>query len=252
VRRKRSAPLTSHLSPLTPLPPHYDSPVHHIVEDPDAVAGWAAEWVAEAIQGAVRHTGSCSLSLAGGTAPRETYRRLSALWAVPWPQVEIFFGDERAVPPDSADSNYRMAREALLGHVPIPLSRIHRMEAERSDLNAVAREYEALLPAALDVLLLGIGADGHTASLFPHAPALTETQRLVLAVVGGDPLVQRLTITPPVIGRAARLLIIASGADKAAAVARALEGPDDVSGVPAQLARHGTWILDRPAARAIT
>lgn len=215
------------------------------------MAGWAAEWIAEAIHGAVRHKGSCSLALAGGASPRETYRKLAALWAVPWPQIEVFFGDERAVPPDSIDSNYRMAREALLSHVPIPLPRIHRMEAERSDLNAVAREYEALLPGSLDVLLLGIGADGHTASLFPHAPALTETQRLVLAVVGGDPLVQRLTITPPVIARAARLLVIATGAEKAAAVARALEGPDDVVGLPAQLSRHGTWILDKAAAASL-
>jgi 6-phosphogluconolactonase len=225
--------------------------VHHIVEDTEAVAAWAAEWIAEAVHGAVRHKGSCSLALSGGASPGETYRKLAALWAVPWPQVEVFFSDERAVPPDSSESNYRMAREALLSQVPIPSARIHRMEAERSDLNAVAREYEALLPASLDVLLLGIGADGHTASLFPHAPALAESQRLVLAVVGGDPLVQRLTITPPVIARASRLLVIATGANKAAAVARALEGPDDVAGLPAQLARHGTWILDQPAAASL-
>ncbi len=229
----------------------YDSPVHHIVEDADAVATRAADWIADAIQKAVRQNGACSLALAGGASPRMAYLRLGALPAVPWPEVDIFFGDERAVPPDSPDSNYRMATETLLSHVPIPPPRIHRMRAERADLNTAAREYEALLPESLDVLLLGIGADGHTASLFPHAPALAEAERLVLAVVGGDPLIQRLTITPPVIVRAARILVIATGADKAAAVARALEGPDDVASVPARLARHGTWIIDEPAAQAL-
>ena len=225
--------------------------MHHIVEDPDAVAVWAADWIAEAIQGAVRNKARCSLALAGGTSPRETYRKLSTLWAVPWPQVEIFFSDERAVQPDSPDSNYQMAREALLSHVPIPATGIHRMEAERSDLSDVAREYEGLLPASLDILLLGIGVDGHTASLFPHAPSLTEMHRRVLQVVGGDPLIQRLTITPPVIASAARTLMLVTGTDKAVAVARALEGPDDVAGIPAQLARHGTWILDKAAAQAL-
>lgn len=225
--------------------------MHHIVEDADAVAVWAADWIAEAIQGAVRNKALCSLALAGGSSPRNTYRKLSTRWAVPWPQVEIFFGDERAVPPDSPDSNYRMASEALLSHVPIPKSGIHRMEAELSDLTAVAHAYEGLLPASLDILLLGIGADGHTASLFPHAPALTERQRRVLRVVGGDPLVQRLTITPPVIESASRILMFATGTDKAEAVAHALEGPDDVTGIPAQLARHGTWIIDKNAAQAL-
>lgn len=221
------------------------------MEDADAVAAWSADWIAGALlEGAARKQ-SCTLALAGGTTPRNVYRHLSTIPAIPWPGVEIYFGDERAVPPDSPDSNYRMAWDALLRHVPIPAPRIHRMEADRSDLGAVAREYEALLPESLDVLLLGIGADGHTASLFPHAPALAESTRLVLAVVGGDPLIQRLTITPPVIARASRILVIAAGADKAAAVARALRGPDDTAGVPAQLARHGTWILDRAAARSL-
>jgi len=229
----------------------YDSRVHHIVEDAEAVAGRAAGWIADAVRKAVREKGGCTLALAGGTTPRLAYARLPALPTVPWAQVEVFFGDERAVPPDSPDSNYRMALEALLRHVPIPPVRIHRMEAERADLGTVSREYEALLPECLDVLLLGIGADGHVASLFPHAPALTERERLVVPGVGGEPLIQRLTITPPVIERAARVVVFAAGADKAEAVARALEGPDDVSSVPAQLARGGTWILDRAAARSL-
>lgn len=229
----------------------YDSRVRHIVEDADAVAGRAAGWIADAVRKTVHERGECTLALAGGTTPRLAYARLLALPTIPWIHVEVFFGDERAVPPDSSDSNYRMALEVLLRHVPIPPERIHRMEAERADLGSVSREYEALLPESLDVLLLGIGADGHVASLFPHAPALAERERLVVPVVGGEPLIQRLTITPPVIQRAVRVLVFAAGAEKADAVARALEGTDDVASVPAQLGRGATWILDRAAAQAL-
>jgi 6-phosphogluconolactonase len=229
----------------------YDSLVHHIVEDADAVASRGAGWIADAIRKTVRDKGACALALAGGSTPRQAYRRLPTLPLVPWAQVEVFFGDERAVPPDSPDSNFRMAQETFLSQVPIPAGKIHRMAAERDDLMTAAREYEALLPASLDVLLLGIGPDGHTASLFPHAPALQEREHRVVRVVGGEPLVQRLTITPPVIQHAARTLVLATGAEKAEAVARALEGPDDVGAVPAQLARGGTWILDRAAARLL-
>jgi 6-phosphogluconolactonase len=225
--------------------------VHHIVEDADAVAGRAAGWIADAIRKTVRDKGTCTLALAGGSTPRQAYQRLPALPVVPWPQVEIFFCDERAVPPESPDSNFRMAQEAFLNQVPIPMAKVHRMTAELDDLTTAAREYEALLPATLDVLLLGIGPDGHTASLFPHAPALLEREHRVVRVVGGEPLVQRLTITPPVIQRAVRVLVLATGTDKADAVARALEGPEDVESVPAQLARGGTWILDRAAARSL-
>jgi 6-phosphogluconolactonase len=225
--------------------------MHHIVEDAGAVASRAAGWIADAIRKTVRDKGACSLALAGGSTPRLAYQRLPSLPVIPWPQVEIFFGDERAVPPESPDSNFRMAQEAFLSQVPIRLEKIHRMAAERDDLVTAAREYEALLPASLDILLLGIGPDGHTASLFPHAPALQEREHRVVRVVGGEPLIQRLTITPPVIQHATRVLVLATGAEKADAVARALEGPDDVAAVPAQLARGGTWILDRAAARSL-
>jgi 6-phosphogluconolactonase len=226
--------------------------MHYVVEDADAVARRSAGWIADAIRKTVDERARCAFALSGGSSPRGCYERLPAQPRVPWERVEIYFGDERAVPPDSPDSNYRMAWEAFLRHVPIPAAQIHRMEVERDDLTTVAREYETKLPESLDVLLLGIGADGHTASLFPHAPSLSEQERRVMPVTGGDPLVQRLTITPPVIQSAVRILVIATGADKANAIARALEGADDVAGVPAQLARQGTWILDRAAAAALT
>lgn len=225
--------------------------MYYVVEDADAVARRAAGWIADAIRKTVAEQGRCALALVGGTSPRGCYERLPAQPNVPWDRVEIYFGDERAVPPDSPDSNYRMAWETLLRHLPITAPHIHRMEVERGDLTTAAREYEALLPESLDILMLGVGVDGHTASLFPHAPSLSEHERRVMPVTGGDPLVQRLTITPPVITGAKRLLVIAIGAEKAAVVARALEGAADIAGVPAQLARQGTWILDRSAGGAL-
>lgn len=225
--------------------------MYYVVEDADAVARRAAGWIANAVRKTVEARGRCALALAGGSSFRRCYELLPAQPRVPWEKVEFLFGDERAVPPESPDSNYRMAWETLLRHLPITAPQIHRMQAERDDPATVAREYEELLPASLDVLLLGIGTDGHTASLFPHAPSLFEMDRRVMPVTGGDPLVQRLTITPPVILSASRIIVLATGAEKADAVARALEGVDDVSGVPAQLARHGTWILDPAAAVAL-
>jgi 6-phosphogluconolactonase/glucosamine-6-phosphate isomerase/deaminase len=126
------------------------------------------------------------------------------------------------------------------------------MEAERADRDQAAREYERLLAAPLDVLVLGIGQDGHTASLFPGSSALAERRRLVLPVLGTKSPPERLTITPPVIESARRVAVIASGADKAAMVARSVEGPWAPEDVPAQLARRGHWFLDRAAAARLT
>lgn len=224
-----------------------------VVDDERALAETGAKWITDAIREAVRERGHCALALTGGDTPRPVYERLARIPGVPWIKLSIFFTDERAVPPDHPDSNYRMAFESLLSHLPIPPSQIHRMQAESDDLNEAARAYESLLPEQLDVLVLGMGADGHTASLFPYAPALGESTRRVLPVRGGDPLVQRLTITPPAIEGARRVLVLVSGADKADIVARALqEGPDDIMELPVQLARERTWILDRAAASKLS
>lgn len=218
------------------------------VEGPADLAAAAAAWLAAEIGGAAARRGECSLALAGGRTPRPAYERLATLPGVPWPAVSVFFGDERAVPPQHPDSNYRMAYDALLSRAPIPPERIHRMEAERRDLAQAAQEYAAVLPDSLDVVLLGMGADGHIASLFPHSPALAEQTRRVVPVAGGLPVTDRLTITPPVLASARHLLVLATGKGKAAAVRRALEGPVEAAALPAQLARSGTWILDRAAA----
>ena len=215
----------------------------------EAFAATAAGLLARAIAGVPGRP--IAIALAGGTTPRRAYRALAAHRDLPWGSVRVFFGDERAVGPDDEASNYRMARESLLSHVPVLASHVFRMPAERPDREAAAAEYEAVLPDALDVLVLGIGSDGHTASLFPGAPVLRETVRLVRPALGPDPPRERLTITPPVIARARTVIVLASGAEKAAAVKAALEGAYDPRACPAQLARDALWFLDTAAASAL-
>jgi len=230
---------------------------HVVVETPGAFAHRAAAWLAETVADVLaaprggRGAGRCALALSGGTTPRPVYAALAApelASRVDWNGVDVYFGDERAVPRDHADSNFRMAMEALLSRVPIPPARIHRMEAERQDLDAAAAAYGDLLPAALDVLVLGMGADGHTASLFPGSPALAERERRVVVVDGPNPPRRRMTITPPVIAAARHVLVLVTGKEKAAAVARAVDEATPASEIPAALARHGVWFLDRAAA----
>jgi 6-phosphogluconolactonase len=225
-----------------------------VVPDPRALARRAAEWLVETLRAAVAERGECAVALAGGGTPRATYEVLgsSALAAaVPWGAISWYFGDERAVPPDHPDSNYRAARETLFAARPEALERVYRMPAEAADLLLAARAYGELLPDPLDLILLGIGEDGHTASLFPGSPALGERSARVAVVTGPKPPNPRLTVTPPVIESARELLVLVSGAAKAEAVGRALEGPLDSMAVPAQLARPGTWIVDAAAASAL-
>lgn len=216
------------------------------------LARQATEWLSHEMNSAIAERGSCTLGVAGGRTPEPVYRELASDGRIDWQRVQVFFGDERAVQPDHPDSNFLMVHQALLSRVPIPSANVHRMEAERADRDAAALEYERLLPPRLDVLLLGMGPDGHTASLFPGSPALNEWQRLVLPVRGPKPPAERLTITPPVIEAARKPAVIATGADKAVMVARALEGPFAPSAVPVQLARQGCWFLDQAAAARLT
>ena len=211
----------------------------------------AARHIAESIEQAIADHGRASVMLAGGSTPRAVHRQLALNPRIAWDKVEIFFGDERAVPPGDPQSNYRMARESLLDAVSIPSSQIHRMPAERPDREAAAEEYARRLPERLDLIILGLGEDGHTASLFPGSSALRETARKVVAVMGPKASPQRLTITPPVIAAAREKIILVSGSGKAVAVAQALEGPDQPVQCPAQLARNGIWIMDRDAASGL-
>jgi 6-phosphogluconolactonase len=227
------------------------TPGRIVVREPGALVEAAADWIAAAIEDAVRERGRCAVAVAGGSTPRPVYERLARepyRSRLPWQAVDLFFGDERAVPPDDPASNYRMVSLALLERLPTGPGRVHRMEGERADADAAARDYERLLPETLDLLLLGTGPDGHTASLFPGSPALDEQQRRVVAVTGTKPPPRRLTVTPPVIRSARRIAVLAIGAEKAAVVARALQGPLLPYDLPVQLALRGVWFLDREAA----
>src|SRR5947207_801952 len=171
--------------------------------DSNQLAKRAAEHIAEALKKAISADSAASLALAGGTTPRAAYEALAKIPGIDWSKVSVYFGDERAVPPTHPDSNFAMAQAALFERVPLPATNIHRIVAEGPDQQAAARAYEALLPARISVMVLGIGEDGHTASLFPGSPALHERTRRVLPVIGPKPPPQRLTITPPVIEAAA-------------------------------------------------
>jgi 6-phosphogluconolactonase len=199
--------------------------------DPAALARAAAEEVARRAEAAVAARGAFTLALAGGSTPRALYRLLADPGApfrarIAWPAVHAFFGDERAVPPDSFDSNARMAREALLDHVPV--GSVHRIAGELGADEAAAR-CEADLRAhfgdapvpRFDLVLLGLGSDGHTASLFPGSPALAVRDRWAVAGPPGlPPLVPRVTLTLPVLDAARAVLFLVAGADKAAPLRR--------------------------------
>jgi 6-phosphogluconolactonase len=223
-----------------------------LIHPPERFAGEAAAHLATTIGMAVAARGECSLALAGGRTPEPVYEHLAAeplVRAVPWESVRIFFGDERAVAPDDPASNYAMVKRTLLDHV--TPGAVHRMEADRTDRDAAARDYSQLLPDQLDVLLLGVGTDGHTASLFPGSDALQERLRRVVPVTGPFVPHHRLTITPPVITAARQVLVLVAGPGKAAVVSDVL-GPElDIARWPAQLAGSGTWILDTAAASGL-
>lgn len=230
-----------------------------IEADAEAVAARAAAMVETSAAESIAARGRFVLALAGGATPRATYARLADRNAVEWARVHVVWSDERAVPPEHDASNYRMAREALLDRVSIPESQIHRLRGEGARDEEAAR-YERVLRSlvadgVIDLALLGIGVDGHTASLFPGDPFDPRDRRWVLAVAASTTRTPRLTLTPAVLTDARTILFLATGADKADAVAAAVEGPDNPD-LPAQriaqAASDVRWVLDRAAGRLLT
>jgi 6-phosphogluconolactonase len=220
-----------------------------VVLPPVTFGSLAARRIAAEIRRVLQSRDRCTLALSGGETPRPVYQRLAELLEREvWRRVEIYFADERCVPPDDPASNYRMVRETLLDLLPTTPARVQRMEGERPDRDTAARAYEALLPERLDLLVLGLGPDGHIASLFPQSSSLAERRRRVLAVTAPKPPPDRLTITPPVIRSAGLTIGLVAGAEKAEALARVRDGPDDTEETPGRLARDGLWIVDTAAA----
>jgi 6-phosphogluconolactonase len=221
---------------------------------------------------AIRSRGEFVVALSGGSTPRSMYARLAAepgASSVNWSRVQVLWGDERCVPPDHAASNYRMAREALLDHVPIPAANVHRIRGE-DDPGAAATAYEQVIrgvlrtptgpprgpsAARIDLVLLGLGVDGHTASLFPGAVAVHDSPSWVRAEYAQAVSAWRVTLTPVIINAAAVVAFVVTGGAKAAIVRKVLEGPHRPHELPAQLiapaAGHVLWFVDAPAAAAL-
>lgn len=209
----------------------------------------AAAFILTKAREALKERGLFRLSLSGGKTPRGVYMALAAgAGDLPWDKVQITFGDERCVPPDHADSNYKMANEALFVPTGIPSGNVFRIEGE-IDPDTAARQYEAKLAAvaarfgepiyAHDLVLLGIGEDGHTASLFPGSPALEETKRLLLPVIGPKPPPQRISMTFPLINAARCRAFLVTGKEKEAVI-RAVQAGDPQ--YPASRAQNAVWL----------
>ena len=238
-----------------------------VVGNTAALAEQAANRFVEAATRALADVGAFRVALSGGTTPQSLYARLAAepfRSRVDWERVQVFWGDERCVPPDHADSNYRLAQELLLSRVPVRPDNVFRMRGEATDPDLAAAEYAGELQTAFglkrgerprfDLILLGMGSDGHTASLFPHSPALREVTRLAVAVYVEAVKSYRITLTLPVLNNAASVLFVVSGGDKAERL-RAVLGGKPSHAAPASMVRpeHGTlhWIVDRAAAAGL-
>lgn len=233
-----------------------------VLPAPADVAARAAALVAEAARAAVAARGRFVVALAGGSTPKAAYALLAQDASLPWAATHVWFGDERCVPPDDAHSNYRMAREALLAHVPVPEAQVLRIEGERAPDDAAAR-YDALLAGEavrdagtplFDFVLLGVGPDGHTASLFPGTAALDERARWAVAVpapAAVGPHVPRVTLTFRALESARAVVVLAAGAEKQGAVRAAFGGGGDVPPAGRVRGRARTvWLLDERAAGA--
>jgi len=240
-----------------------------VVPDSTELSRIAAEEFVRQIKGTVRAHDLCTVVLSGGSTPKGLYALLASdeAWQtrLPWDKIHFFWGDERHVPPDHPDSNYRVAHQALLSKVPVPLENVHRIAAENPNAHQAAEEYEQTLRTffrlaagqlpRFDLILLGMGPDGHTASLFPGTAALHESQRLVVANWVEKFHTYRITLTLPVFNNAARVLFLVSGEEKAEVLRAVLQGHDQPPRFPAQLicptSGEILWLVDQDAARLL-
>ncbi len=230
----------------------------------EAVGREAAARIAGALRAALGTSGRATLALSGGSTPRTAYALLADEAGIDWAAVDVFWVDERAVSPDDERSNYRWAREALLARVPLLPQHVHRMRAEDGDLEARAADYERALRErveldgdgvpSFDAMVLGVGDDGHTASLFPGETAVEVRDRLVVAVPARGSREARLTLTPLVIEHASSVFVLATGPAKTRALQRAWAETGSPGETPARLVSRCrgavTWLVDAAAAGA--
>jgi 6-phosphogluconolactonase len=226
-----------------------------VFESARDLANFGAGWIAVRIARSTGAGGRFDLALPGGRSPLGLLHALvgaDRLSPGAWARTHVWFVDERAVPPDDPASNAGLVLAALSPPSGPLVCEVHRMRADASDLEAAAREYEAALPATLDLVVLGLGEDGHVASLFAGSSALAESARRVTVVLDSPkPPPRRLTLTPRALDEAREVVVLGLGAEKARAVARALEGDVTPAELPARLVRAREWWLDRAAASGL-
>ncbi len=235
------------------------NPVIRILPDEQALCDAAAEHIAAVLRSAVGERGQATFVLTGGKTPRPVYRMLASaphISGIPWDQIHFFWGDERCVPPDDPQSNFGMARETLLSKIPVAQDRVHRMLGEMEDADKAARRYEAEIHRVIagprepsfDLVLLGMGDDGHTASLFPGTE--WDEERLVIGNYVPKLGMWRISMTPRLLNAARAVTFIVSGPGKSRVLAGVLEGPKGA--FPAQriapVQGMLTWLVDASAA----
>jgi len=213
----------------------------------DSWAAFAADTIGQEVRLVLSRKNVCHVMLTGGRTAERLYKFWADTATLPLERLSFLFGDERCVPPDHADSNYALVMKTLLAKGVPPGCSIMRMEAENPDREVAAKAYEKLIPKEIDVLLLGMGEDGHIASLFPHSPAFRAKQRSVIPIIGPKPPHERLTITPKVVTCARSIFVLATGAEKGRILAKTVKSQEDLMLLPVGLTLGGTWILDDEA-----
>jgi 6-phosphogluconolactonase len=230
------------------------------VPSAEDVAREASARLAKILAAAIKQRGKATIALSGGDTPKQTYARLAEEDVVDWSNVEVFFVDERAVPPTDDRSNFKHAKECLLDPAKIPDAHIHRMRADDADLEHAATEYEQILRTrvavgqggvpSFDVMVLGVGDDGHTASLFPGMATVEINDKYVVAV-GKTDREPRLTVTAPVIEQARAVFVLAVGAKKTNALERVWAVSGSLRDTPARVIRNARgsihWVIDKAA-----
>jgi len=229
------------------------------------IASYASKEVARIAAEAVSARGAFTIALSGGSTPKMLYALMAEhptlRNSLPWDKMQVFFGDERHVGPGHADSNYQMASDNMLSKVPLRDSQIHRIKGEYPDTAQAAAEYEDVIRRQFhlrpgefprfDVVLLGMGNEGHTLSLFPGTKALHETQRIVTNNWVGKLYTERITLTAPTANAAANIMFMVTGSDKACALKAVLEGPHEPEQLPSQLIQPASgslsWLVDAAA-----
>lgn len=241
-----------------------------VFPDAEAISYHAALEFVRCSRESQAQRGTFTVALSGGSTPQRLFRLLAESpfrGQVDWKRVHLFWGDERCVPPDHRDSNYRMALEAMLEPLGFPLANVHRIQGERADRANAAREYQQEIarvlqvdptgpPPSLDLVFLGMGSDGHTASLFPGTTALEEKTAWVVVNHVSKFGTDRITLTYPILNRAREVLFLVAGSDKAEKLVEVLEGPDKPALLPSQMVRSTCgptiWYLDRQAAASLS